>query len=77
MAGTIEGGKKAAAKNKELYGSDFYARIGAEGGKRNFKDHGVLKGFALNSDRARTAGQIGGRKSKRPKAVSNETQESN
>lgn len=38
MAGTKEGGLKAKAKNYELHGSDFYARIGAIGGK-----NGVLK----------------------------------
>lgn len=32
MAGTLEGGKKAAAKNKAKYGDDFYARIGHKGG---------------------------------------------
>jgi hypothetical protein len=34
MAGTIEGGKHAAETNKKLYGADFYARIGAMGGKK-------------------------------------------
>jgi hypothetical protein len=29
MAGTKDGGAKAAATNKAKYGSDFYARIGA------------------------------------------------
>jgi hypothetical protein len=33
MAGTKEGGKAAAATNKAKYGSDFYAQIGAKGGK--------------------------------------------
>ena len=32
MAGTINGGKAAAETNKKLYGEDFYARIGAQGG---------------------------------------------
>lgn len=34
MAGTKEGGKAAASTNKTKYGSDFYAKIGAMGGKR-------------------------------------------
>lgn len=33
MAGTIEGGKQAAATNKARYGHDFYRRVGALGGK--------------------------------------------
>lgn len=32
MAGTKAGGKKAAATNKEKYGSEFYANIGRKGG---------------------------------------------
>lgn len=64
MAGTVTGGKKAAAKNKELYGKEFYARIGAIGGKKT-----GLKGFALNRERARLAGQKGGRISRRGKKV--------
>lgn len=34
MAGTVAGGKAAAATNKRLYGDGFYARIGALGGKK-------------------------------------------
>lgn len=34
MSGTKAGGIKAAQKNKELYGKDFYARIGAKGGEK-------------------------------------------
>ncbi len=60
MAGTVAGGKKAAQKNKELYGKEFYARIGAIGGKKT-----GLKGFALDRERARRAGQLGGRISRR------------
>jgi hypothetical protein len=33
MAGTKEGGAKAASSNKERYGKDFYQRIGRIGGK--------------------------------------------
>lgn len=34
MAGTVAGGKSAAQTNKRIYGADFYARIGAMGGKK-------------------------------------------
>lgn len=32
MAGTKAGGEKAARRNKEKYGSDFYKNIGRKGG---------------------------------------------
>lgn len=60
MAGTIEGGRKAAKTNKEKYGSNFYAKIGGIGGR-----NGHTGGFASNPELAKRAGQIGGRKSKR------------
>ncbi len=62
MAGTALGGKKAAATNKTKYGKDFYARIGAMGGKL-----GHTGGFYANRELARKAGQIGGRISRRTK----------
>jgi len=34
MAGTKAGGKLAAQTNKAKHGADFYAKIGAEGGKK-------------------------------------------
>lgn len=73
MAGTKTGGIKAAAKNKQKYGADFYAMIGAKGGKR-----GVSGGFASDKvgkdgltgrERARKAGSVGGRISRRTKAT--------
>lgn len=63
MAGTATGGKKAAATNKNKYGKDFYARIGAMGGKM-----GHTGGFYANRDLARKAGAQGGRISRRGKA---------
>lgn len=60
MAGTVEGGKAAAATNKEKYGDDFYAKIGAKGGKL-----GRTGGFYANRELARIAGAKGGRISKR------------
>lgn len=63
MAGTKAGGAKAAATNKKKHGSDFYARIGAIGGKK-----GRTGGFAANPELARIAGAKGGRISRRGKA---------
>lgn len=65
MAGTKKGGKTAATTNKTRYGKDFYAKIGAKGGKL-----GKTGGFAANRDLAREAGRIGGRKSRRTKDAS-------
>ncbi len=62
MAGTKEGGQKAAARNKAKYGADFYAKIGAAGGKR-----GTTGGFYANRELARKAGAKGGRISRRTK----------
>jgi len=62
MAGTKTGGKSAAATNKAKYGADFYARIGAMGGKK-----GRTGGFYANRDLARIAGAKGGRISRRTK----------
>ena len=60
MAGTLEGGKKAAETNRKNHGADFYARIGAKGGKL-----GTTGGFFANRELAREAGRRGGRVSKR------------
>jgi general stress protein YciG len=60
MAGTKAGGKAAAATNKAKYGADFYAKIGASGGKK-----GTTGGFYANRELARAAGAKGGRISRR------------
>lgn len=69
MAGTKNGGRRAAATNKERHGKDFYARIGARGGKnghtRGFASDVVGKDGLTGAQRAKIAGAIGGRKSKR------------
>ncbi len=62
MAGTVAGGKAAAATNKARHGDDFYSKIGAIGGKL-----GTTGGFAANKELAREAGRKGGLKSKRRK----------
>lgn len=62
MAGTAKGGAKAASTNKTKYGADFYAKIGAMGGKK-----GHTGGFFANRDLARVAGAKGGRISRRTK----------
>lgn len=64
MAGTKDGGRKAASTNKNKYGKDFYARIGAMGGKM-----GHTGGFYANRELARKAGARGGRISRRGKKV--------
>lgn len=63
MAGTKLGGQLAAEKNK-LNDPDFYARIGALGGAK-----GRTGGFFNNRELARKAGAIGGRISRRGKAL--------
>lgn len=60
MAGTIAGGKAAAATNKKKYGASFYAKIGAIGGKK-----GRTGGFFANRELASLAGAKGGRVSRR------------
>jgi hypothetical protein len=67
MAGTKTGGRSAAETNKKKYGADFYARIGAMGGKA-----GTTGGFFSNRELARIAGAKGGRISRRGKAVASE-----
>ena len=63
MAGTIEGGRKAAKTNL-ANNPNFYKEIGAIGGKRSTKG-----GFYANRELARKAGTKGGRISRRGKAV--------
>ena len=60
MAGTVSGGRAAAKKNKAKYGADFYAKIGAKGGRR-----GHTGGFYANRELARRAGAKGGSRSRR------------
>lgn len=73
MAGTKAGGLKAAASNKARYGSDFYSKIGREGGK-NGNTGGFAAGVRCFCDEfpsehflRECAGRKGGRKSRRGK----------
>lgn len=59
MAGTKAGGLKAAQTNKAKHGEHFYALIGSIGGKKT-----GMKGFALDTERARNAGSKAGKISK-------------
>ena len=60
MAGTVAGGKLTAKKVKELYGEDYYQRIGAIGGK-----NGTTGGFYVNRELASIAGRKGCKISRR------------
>ena len=63
MAGTKQGGVRAAQTNKQRHGANFYAEIGRRGGKTSRGG-----GFAANRDLAREAGRRGGQRSRRSKA---------
>lgn len=64
MAGTVAGGRAAATTNKQRYGNDFYAKIGAIGGRKV-----KTGGFYANRELARIAGAKGGKISRRTKKV--------
>lgn len=59
MSGTHDGAIKAVETVKKKHGKDFYAKIGAMGGK-----NGHTGGFC-DIELARRAGKIGGRRSRR------------
>ena len=69
MAGTIEGGKKAAATNIAKYGKDFYSRMGQKGGRNGhtggFADDRIGADGLTGKERAKIAGAKGGRVSSR------------
>lgn len=60
MAGNKAGAIKARKKVIELYGEDFYKKIGHKGGS-----NGTTGGFAKDRKLARRAGRLGGLKSTR------------
>lgn len=75
MAGTKEGGARAAATNKTKYGEDFYIRIGAIGGKASGSGgfaSPLLCDCEYKEDlhkKASCAGALGGKISRRGKGV--------
>lgn len=58
MSGNVSGGRKARETNKKLYGKDYYTRLGRMGGSTPTT---TPKGFAADREKARLAGQKGGR----------------
>lgn len=72
MAGTIEGGRKAAQTNKAKHGKDFYRNIGRKGGtnghKGGFASLKKGKDGLTGVERAKKYGAIGGKRSKRGKS---------
>jgi uncharacterized protein len=68
MPGTKKGGKTAAKTNLQKYGADFYAKIGAKGGRASHTG-----GFYKNRKLAREAGAMGGRVSRRKRQPSQES----
>lgn len=73
MAGTKEGGIKAAATNISKHGADFYARIGSRGGTNSrtggFASSKVGKDGLTGPERAKLAGHKGGKISRRGPAI--------
>ena len=69
MSGTRNGGLKAAATNKSRHGAEYYAKIGAMGGKAGttggFASDLVGKDGLTGRERAKKVGAIGGKKSRR------------
>ena len=73
MSGTVKGGLKAAKTNKARYGKKFYSQIGQMGGKGSntggFASKKVGKDGLTGQQRAKMAGQIGGKASRRKKVI--------
>lgn len=71
MAGNADGGKRAAKTNVLKHGKDFYARIGAMGGKKGrtggFASQRVGSDGLTGRERAIKYGREGGRVSRRSK----------
>lgn len=67
MAGTKDGGKAAASTNKSKYGADFYAKIGAMGGKKG-RTGGWYYLKMTNPEKLKEYGAMGGKLSRRGKS---------
>ena len=69
MSGTVSGGKKQSNRILKKHGKDFYQRIGRKGGKKSttggFASNKVGRDGLTGLERAKLAGQKGGRISKR------------
>ena len=72
MSGSVIGGKKAAKRNKEKYGENFYEVIGSKGGKKGktggFASNIVGKDGLTGRERAVKHGKKGGTISRRTKS---------
>lgn len=72
MAGTRDGGRKAAETNRAKYGPNFYSNIGRKGGVRGhdggFASKGIGKDGLTGPERAKIYGSVGGKVSKRGRA---------
>lgn len=73
MAGTEQGGHKAASTIRSRHGRDFYVRIGRLGGVKSrtggFASTKVGRDGLTGAQRAKLAGARGGAKSKRGKVT--------
>ncbi|MCA9349034.1 hypothetical protein KC878_02700 [Candidatus Saccharibacteria bacterium] len=73
MAGNAKGGKLAAKTNRQRHGADFYARIGAKGGRKSktggFASSVVGKDGLTGRERAKLVGARGGTVSRRTKSA--------
>ena len=69
MAGTEQGGHKAAKTIRQRHGRDFYMRIGRIGGQKSrqggFASNKVGNDGLTGSERAKLVGSVGGTKSRR------------
>jgi len=83
MSGTLEGAKKAQTTMKRIYGEEgrilFFKRIGQKGGHNStnggFASDKIGADGLTGRERARIAGKIGGRVSRRGKAKKNKEEE--
>jgi hypothetical protein len=69
MAGSKASGKKAAETIRKRYGADYYAKVGAMGGRQTYESGKLfMNGFAGHRELARVVGARGGRVSRRRKS---------
>jgi general stress protein YciG len=67
MAGTQEGGKRAAETNIKKYGEDFYKKIGSKGGANGRTGgfyYSKVNGLDLHIEAGRKGGTISKRKAR-------------